>query len=352
MTSLSWTSFDGLSADAYAYNLLPSSAHTPNTPTTSFPPIKNALKRLTLDFRASGPPLGLLYTLLRSSIESQSLQALHLPHLPPTLPPTALRSLRAIDVPGNPVSSLPDIIRLLQPTLTTLSLGSQPSDISRPSVAPPAWLAQGEGAFLTSVGNLGSEPLDLSEAAPQLETLICMSYPLESLLIGNALSPGSPSPLSQLPRSLRSSYAMLGLGATSRLPSNLKALEVRLGEKALQNASVWSHVVDSVLSALSTNADTCNASLRGGGGVDRVRLELPGHLLTAAAEQSNGNAIGKTPRTVKANGRCNSGWQLRKNAASSDIDTLFIERLEALRVYCASSRVKLELTSCSPLSLA
>jgi len=347
MTSLSWTSFDGLSADAYASGLLPPSAYAPDTPAVSLPPIKNALKSLTLDFRATGPSLGLLYTLLQSSIESESLRALHLPQLPQNLPPTVLHSLRATYVTGHPVSSLSDVIRLLQPTLTTLTLGSQPSDIPRHIGAQPAWLDADE--FSISALELAADPLDLSEAAPQLETLICTSYPLESLLISN-VPPSAPpfSPSQAAPRSSRNANAMLGLGVTSRLPSNLKALEVRLAEKALQNASVWSHVVDSVLSVLLAGADPCNASLGGRGVVERVLLELPGHFHTAVTKRS---AAGKKPGIMSGNGGRNSGWQLKKNAVLLYADLLFLERLEVLEVYCASRRVKLELTSCSPFPL-
>lgn len=349
MTSLSWTSFDGLSADAYASGLLPS-AYTPDTPAVSLPPIKNALKSLTLDFRATGPSLGLLYTLLQSSIKSQSLRALHLPQLPQILPPTVLHSLRAIDVPGHPISSLSDIIRLLQPTLTTLTLGSQPSDIPRHIGAQPAWLTQDADAFSISAAELAADPLDLSEAAPQLETLICTSYPLESLLVSNVPPSAPPFSPPQAPRSSRNANAMLGLGATSRLPSNLKSLEVRLAEKALQNASVWTHVVDSVLSALSAGAEPCNASLGDRGVVERVLLGLPDHFHIAVTKRLDRNAAGK-PGVMTGNGGGNSGWQLKEKAVLSDADLLFIERLGVLGVYCASRRVKLELASCWPFSL-
>ena len=144
---------------------------------------------------------------------------------------------------------------------------------------------------------------------------------------------------------------MLGLGVTSRLPLNLKALEVRLAEKSLQNAGVWTHVVDSVLSTLSAGADSCNAPLGDRGVVERVLLELPDHFHTVVTKRSDGNATGKKPGTMTGNGGRNSGWQLKKKAVLSDTDLLFIERLEALGVYCASRRVKLELISCSPLFL-
>lgn len=347
MTSLSWTSFDGLSSDAYAPNLLSSSSTTPSIPAPTLPPIKNALQSLTLDFRATGPSLGLLYTLLHSSIESHSLRALHLPQLPQVLSPTTLRSLRSIEASEHPVSSLSDVIHLLQPSLTTLSLGSQPSDISGLIGRQPAWLGQGGDAFLTSVGNLRDEPLDLSSSAPQLETLICTSYPLQSLLTANV--PPTSASSSQPSRSSRSAYAMLGLGAASRLPPNLKALEVRLAESSLQNAGVWSHIVDGVLSALSADADARIAPLRRKG-IQRVLLELPSHLLPAVAKQTGGNAIRKKPTMLTAAAGRNTGWQLKKKAVPSDADMLFIERLEVLRVYCASTRVKLELTPCSSLS--
>lgn len=329
--------------------------------------LKISLTSLTLDCRETGPSLGLLYSLLRSSIEHHSLRALHLPYLPQTLPPDVLRPLRTLD-PGQETatpSSFSDIIRLLQPTLMTLSLGSQRTDVSG-SPQPFGQQERGE-AFLARFGGAGglhAEPLDLSEAAPQLETLVCTSYPLDALIFGSGrnLSSSTQSSLSPLlsEASIPPSNPMstttrprprIGRAfghMTTRLPRNLKRLEVRLRDKLLRTrADVWTIIADNILIALAAGDDEVEKLQ-----IESVLLELPDDLLhamgerlvapgtvTAVATDAQVEKVHNVPEWGEWKSSPSAQKQKQKNRC---LDFRFVERAEALKAYCDSKHIKVQ----------
>ncbi|KAF8307458.1 hypothetical protein DL93DRAFT_2101251 [Clavulina sp. PMI_390] len=339
LQSLSWTCFDGVFPDEHLASLVPvppevvnrqsdidgnnSSTSTSSEEDQMFPSVFSfpaALASLTLDFRASGPSLGLLCALLRSSMHADSLRAIHLPSLPQALPPHALELVQnsyaelykvneheAAPVPlsaqeAGVVTSLSDVLRRL-PSIETLTLGSPGMDT-----------AQGMRHLASQVPQTGG--LDLSVVAPQAHTLVCTAYPLEGLLMGESESEGQtlgrPAPtllststsaslasmlsdsssaasLLSPPSGSSPPHAQNTLHQVSRLPPSLKRLEVRLTERTARSSPyVWTRVVDSVEKALGV---ACEQAYPGSWrrkekavGLESIVFELPASLSPSTSE--------------------------------------------------------------------
>lgn len=133
-----------------------------------------------------------------------------------------------------------------------------------------------------------------------------------------------------------------GFGYTSRLPANLKRLEVRLVEKVVRtSAPVWTAIINNILSTLATAADEegdmcCGASRRLA--LESVVLELPQELLCAIR---NGPPSVVLPSTSDEKPRrITPGQKLRQRDTRHDLQ--LVERAEALKAYCASACIDVD----------
>lgn len=148
LSSLSWTSFDGVGVSEYSTALYGGAKLDPMRHgygrELSF---RHELNTLTIDFRGQGTSLGLLYTLLRPAIEKGTLTSLTLPQLP-----EPVQLLENAEGPGPVVETMSDLICLL-PSSTKLLLGSLSVDPTHsPAYRDSNWPQASESLLPDTVG--------------------------------------------------------------------------------------------------------------------------------------------------------------------------------------------------------
>ncbi|KAF9520496.1 hypothetical protein BS47DRAFT_636092 [Hydnum rufescens UP504] len=293
---LSWTSYTGMDFHSSTLGLAPPSMALNEEGAQDDPYLPNALISLSLDFRNTGPPLGLLVSLLRNS--RSTIQELRLTFLPPHVPSTPILDS------GTTVASLSDLLRLLQPSLKVLALGCQGWDPSNSQFSVLGEFGHEE------IEDHSKHVLNLREVTPQLETLVCMSFPFGHLLLG---FPGEGGVDPKRAPNAKS-------GRASRLPRGLKRLEIRVMEKSL-HPSVWASCFDDISCAIE-GGDDVGPGFRGedmGPGLETLVVELPACLANDGPKQTVDSPL------------------LRPDSSGLS------EKMEALKTCCAGRNVNLEI---------